>query len=86
MYEKLFEYYSTIKGIEKVRETKNNVTFIMTKEASERTNGEYLFIKANDISKFIRFIYRLEKINIIIDTIKLNKHYLYYIIDLLEVI
>ena len=85
MYEKLFEYLSVVKGVEKVRETKNNVTFILTKEASAKTNGEYLFIKANDISKFIRFTYRLEKINIIVDTIKLNKHYLYYIVELLEV-
>ncbi len=41
-------------------------------------------MKANDISKFIRFTYRLDKLNIIIDTIKLDKHYLYYIVELLE--
>jgi transcription-repair coupling factor (superfamily II helicase) len=86
MYEKLFEYLSKIKGVEKVRETKNNVTFVLSKESSDRVNGEYLFMKANEISKFIRFTYRLERINIIIDTIKLNKHYLYYIVDLLELI
>lgn len=86
MYEKLFEYLSSIKGIEKVRETKNNVTFVLTKEASDKINGEYMFMKANEISKFIRFTYRLEKINIIIDTIKLNKHYLFYIVELLQAI
>ena len=84
MYEKLFEYLATVKGVEKVRETKNNVTFVLTKEKSDQVNGEYLFMKANEISKFIRFTYRLEKINIIIDTIKLNKHYLYYITELLN--
>lgn len=86
MYEKLFEYLSTLKGVEKVRETKNNVTIVISEEASARINGEYMFMKANDISKFIRFTYRLDRINIIIDTIKLNKHYLYYITQLLEVI
>ena len=84
MYEKLFEYLATEKGIEKIRETKNNVSFILSKEHSNNINGEYLFMKANDISKFIRFTYRLEKLNIIIDTIKLDKHYLYYIVELLE--
>ena len=84
MYEKLFEHLSLKIGIERIRETKNNVTFILTKEASDQINGEYLFMKANEISKYIRFTYRLEKINIILDTIKLNKHYLYYIVDLLE--
>ena len=84
MYEKLFEYLAKEKGIEKIRETKNNVTFILSKEHSSNINGEYLFMKANDISKFIRFTYRLDKLNIIIDTIKLDKHYLYYIVELLE--
>lgn len=84
MYEKLFEHLANEKGIEKIRETKNNVSFILSKEHSKNINGEYLFMKANDISKFIRFTYRLEKLNIIIDTIKLDKHYLYYIVELLE--
>ncbi|MCK5388285.1 MAG: DEAD/DEAH box helicase, partial [Candidatus Izimaplasma sp.] len=84
MYEKLFEYLALQKGVEKVRETKNNITFILTKEKSQEINGEYLFMKANDISKSIRFTYRLERINIIIDTIKLDRHYLYFIVDLLE--
>ena len=86
MYEKLFEYLSQQVGMERIRETKNNVTFILTKEASDRINGEYLFMKANEISKYIRFTYRLEKINIIIDTIKLSKHYLFYITELLQAI
>jgi len=85
MYEKLFEHLSVTKGVEKIRETKNNVTFVMTETASQNINGEYIFMKANEISKFIRFTYRLDKLNIILDTIKLDKHYLYYIVDLLEV-
>lgn len=84
MYEKLFEYLAQEKGIEKIRETKNNVTFVLSPEKSKNINGEYLFMKANDISKFIRFTYRLDRLNIIIETIKLDKHYLYYIVDLLE--
>lgn len=84
MYEKLFEHLSIEKGVEKVRESKNNITFILTKEKSKEVNGEYMFMKANDISKFIRFTYRLDRINIIIDTIKLDRHYLYFIVDLLE--
>ena len=76
MYEKLFEHLSVTKGVEKIRETKNNVTFVMTETASQNINGEYIFMKANEISKFIRFTYRLDKLNIILDTIKLDKHYL----------
>ena len=86
MQEKLFEYLASTKGVERIRPTKNHVTFVLSKEASRNVNGEYLFTKANDISKFIRFSYRLNQINIILDTIKLPKHYLYYIVDVLELL
>lgn len=86
MYEKLFEHLAKKLDIEKIRETKNNVTFVFSEKSSKNMNGEYLFTKANEISKFIRFSYRLNQINIIVDTIKLNRHYLYIIVDLLETI
>ena len=86
MQEKLFEHLASTKGVEKVRPTKNHITFVLSKEASRNVNGEFLFTKANEISKFIRFTYRLDQINIILDTIKLPKHYLYYIVDLLDII
>jgi len=86
MYEKLFEYMAEQKGIEKIRELKNNIIFTLNKETSSQVNGEYLFIRANDLSRFIRFEFKNEKLNIIIDTVKLDKHYLYYVVDLLEFI
>jgi transcription-repair coupling factor (superfamily II helicase) len=86
MHEKLFEYLAQEKGLEKIRELKNNITFRLSKEASKNINGEYLFMKANDISRFIRFEYKNEQLNIILDTVKLNKHYVYVIVDLLEII
>ena len=86
MYEKLFEHLAQTKGLEKVRELKNNITFRLSKEASRMINGEFLFDKAYDISKFIRFQYKNEQLNIIIDTIKLQRHYLYVIVDLLEIL
>ena len=84
MYEKLFEHLSIEKGIVKLRELKNSVTFVMDEEHSKHINGEYIFLKASKISKFIRFEYKQEKLNIIVETIKLDKHYLYYIVDLLD--
>jgi transcription-repair coupling factor (superfamily II helicase) len=86
MYEKLFEHLAKEKGVEKVRETKNNVFFMFTEEASQNINGEVLFMKANDISKYIRFTYKNKKIQVIIDTIKLPTHYLYPMTKLLEIL
>lgn len=86
MYEKLFEYLSEVKGVERLHTTKKEVTLTFTKEASDDINGEYLFMKANEMSKFITFRYRLEKVNIYIDVQKIPKHYLYYLVDLLEAV
>ncbi|MEC9484682.1 MAG: transcription-repair coupling factor [Candidatus Izemoplasma sp.] len=85
MYEKLFEHLASKVGIEKVRETKTNITFTLSTEKSKDINGEYLFNRANEISPYIRFSYRLDKLNIIIDTVKLNTHYLYTIVALLQI-
>ncbi len=86
MHEKLFEYLAKEKKIVKVRELKNNITLRMSKEKSSQINGEYLFTKANEISRFIRFQYKNEQLDIIIDTIKLSKHHLYVLCDLLEIL
>ena len=56
----------------------------MTKEGSQKINMGYLSDKAHALSRFIRFEYKNEQIKVIIDTIKLDKHYLYYMVDLLE--
>ena len=84
MHEKLFEHYSIIKGVEKIRKLKNNVTVTLNEEKSATINGEYLFMKANDLSRFIRFEFKNNRLNMIFETIKLDKHYLYYVVDLLE--
>jgi len=86
MHEKLFEYLAEQKGLEKIRELKNNITFQLSKEASQQINGEYVFEKAYEISKFIRFEFKNERLNIIIENIKLNRHYIYVIVDLLEIL
>jgi transcription-repair coupling factor (superfamily II helicase) len=86
MHEKLFEHLAKEKGLEKIRELKNNITFRLSKEASQGINGEFLFEKAYDISKFIRFQYKNEQLHIILDTIKLDRHYLYVIVDLMEIL
>jgi transcription-repair coupling factor (superfamily II helicase) len=85
MYEKLFEHLAKQKGLEKIRELKNHITFRFSKEASMNIDGEYLFSKANEISRYIRFQYKNNQLDVILDTIKLQRNYLYIIVDLLEI-
>jgi transcription-repair coupling factor (superfamily II helicase) len=84
MYEKYFQYMANQKGIEKVRETKTNITFTLDQKHTQNLNRDLIFGKANEISPYIRFSYHINKLNIIIDTVKLSNHYLYTIVDLLE--
>jgi transcription-repair coupling factor (superfamily II helicase) len=86
MFEKYYEHLAELKGIEKVRETKNSVTLTFSEEQSNRMNGEELFMKASQVSNYIRLSYRLQKFDVIFDTLKLSKHYIYYAVDFLELI
>jgi len=84
MYEKLFEKLSARIDVEKMIETKTNVTLIITMEGSKKLAGDKLFITGIKISKFLRFAYKSERINIIIDTVGLHKHWLYTVCEFLE--
>ncbi len=51
---------------------------------TERIDGEKLFENAFHISTMFRFKLASDSLIIILDTIKLEKHYIYYLIDLLK--
>jgi transcription-repair coupling factor (superfamily II helicase) len=70
--------------VEKIIENKTNVTLILSMEGSRRIAGDALFQSGLEISRYIRFAYKKEKINIILDTLKLEKHWLYTMVDFLQ--
>lgn len=86
MYEEWFEKLAKNKGVEKVNQNKNSVELIFDAEYSSKINIDDLFVKSYNISKMFRFSYSNKKIKIILDTIKLEKHWLYYFIDFLLLI
>jgi transcription-repair coupling factor (superfamily II helicase) len=86
MHEKLFEHLAKLKGVEKIREIKNSVTFVLSKETTSSLNITYLMEKAHELNRFIKFEEKQGNLRIILETIKLDKHYLYYIVDLLDYI
>ncbi|MCI8446542.1 MAG: hypothetical protein HFH31_03495, partial [Bacilli bacterium] len=49
-------------------------------------DGEQLFFKANNLSKSIRFASREEKLIITLDIVHLEKHYIFYLIELMEIL
>ncbi len=86
MYEKLFEHLSAKLDIEKINESKTNITLIISEEGTKKLAGDKLFSTGMKISKFLRFTYKENKIHIILDTIQLDKHWLYTMCEFLELI
>ncbi len=49
-----------------------------------KIDGEKLFFMAYDISKYFRFSYKDKQIHILLDIVKLDKHFIYYLNELFE--
>jgi transcription-repair coupling factor (superfamily II helicase) len=84
MYEEWFEKVSKKNGIIKVIENRNSIELIFSKEISTKINGDKIFMDAYKISPMFRFAYKEEKFRIIIDTIKLEDHWLFTVMKLIE--
>ena len=84
MYEEWFEKLARDLGIVNVKQTKTYIEIELPMELSKKINGEELFMLAYDISNKFRFSYKLNHIYIILDIVTLEKHFLIYLIDLLD--
>ena len=51
---------------------------------SNKINGEDLFIRAIKLTNNFTFVYKNEILTIKLNTINLEKHYIYYLTDLLS--
>ena len=83
MYQEWFEKLAKELRIEKVNHTKNSIELVFSKEMTSKIDGEKLFTDAFHITPMFRFKMHSEKLILILDTIKLDKHYVYYLVELL---
>ena len=86
MYEEWFEKMAAALNIKRIRQTKNSIEMILEPELTAKVNGKLLFIEASRISRMFRFQLRGRCLVIILDTVKLEKHFIYYLIEFLEVL
>ena len=84
MHEEWFEKQAKKLSITESKQTKTFVEIVLPQITSMKIDGEKLFFAAYDISKYFRFSYDNKQIHIILDTIKLDKHFIYYLNELLE--
>ena len=86
MYEQLFEKKAKDLNITNIKQNKNSVTITLPKEYNEILDGDKLFVDVISLNRNFRFSMRLGMINIELSINKLDKHYIYYLNDLLDII
>jgi len=86
MYEKLFEHLSAKAGVEKVVESKTNVTLVVSEEGSAKMSGLKVFNTGTEVSKYFRFTFKNNRIQVVLDTIRLDRHWLFTMCRFLELV
>ena len=86
MHEEWFEKLAEKLKITEIKQTKNSIMITLPKELTEKIDGDVLFYEASNLSRMFRFGMKLNKLIITLDTINLEKHFIYYLIDLMKII
>ena len=86
MYEELFEKEMRSLSIKKVNQTKNFVAITLSKELTKNIDGELLFLDVISLTRKFRFSMKNEELTITLDTVGLDKHFIYYLIDMLDIL
>ena len=83
MYEEWFDKIARLAGVMKVNQTKTTVELIFTPQETAKINGEKLFMEAYDVSPYFKFNHHGKCLGVMLETVKLPKHYIFYLIELL---
>lgn len=86
MYEEWFEKLAKNLKINKIRQTPNFIEVTLPREISNNLNGELFFKEVSNLSRMFRFSKKQDNIIITLDIIKLDKHFIYYLIDLMKIL
>lgn len=84
MYEEWFEKICLKLNINRIKQLKTSIEVEINQEIEEKLGGEKLFFIATDVSRMIRFKTEFNKLILILDTVKLDKHFIYYLVEFLE--
>lgn len=86
MHEQWFEYLANKLNISRVHQSNRSVEIILEKDKIKNINGEKLFVEVLELSTAFRFSTRGTNLIITLDITKIDKHFVYYLIDLLKII
>ncbi len=86
MYKEWFEKLAHKLNIIDIKQTKTFIEIEINQQIINKINLQEFFNNVNKISKMFRFKTKKEKLLIILDFPKLDKHFIYYLIELLVLI
>ncbi len=86
MYEEWFEKLAERIGIKRVSQTKNSIELIFPENVVSKINIDELFMDSYAISPSFRFLSRGSNLVIVLDIIKLEKHPIFYLVSLFDLI
>ena len=86
MYEEWFENLAVSLNINKIKQGKDFVEVTLNKDMTNKINGEFLFLEALKITSNFKFKMFAGNLIISLNIKNLDKHFIYYLIDLLFII
>lgn len=86
MYEEWFEKLANGLNLKNIKQTKNSIEIVLPRELTKQIDGRKLFMDINDLSRKFRLSVNFECLVITLDLINLDKHFIYYLIDLMKIL
>ncbi len=86
MHEEWFEKLARNLKIEKIRQTDNFIEITLPLDLTSKIDGDKLFMDVTSINRKFRFSMKNDSLIITLDIVNLEKHFIYYLIELLETI
>ena len=86
MYEQLLEKSLLNIGIDNIVQTKTSVSVYIPDKLVKKLNTDELFMDVCSISRNFRFSMKLTNLVITLDIVNLDKHFIYYLLDLVDIL
>lgn len=86
MHQEWFEKYASKLNVKNINQNKYQIEINLNKEQTSQINGETLFIELSKYNKYIRFDMNYKRLTIIINLLNLDKHFIYYSLEVLKAI
>jgi transcription-repair coupling factor (superfamily II helicase) len=86
MNQELFEKYAQKIGIREIRQNKREIEIVLSKEQTNKINGEKLFLEIISKNANVRFNMKFKRLAIIVNLLKQEKHYIYTLLDIIKAI